>query len=111
MTACILLIGIGILIIALAIPMYLRKVKRNGFYGFRTSLTRSSDEVWYPSNRYAAITMMIWSVIAIGLGVVSLFFSPLSSAYEMFLHFFPVTILVPGLISVRWTKERFGKGK
>ncbi|MDF1740397.1 MAG: SdpI family protein [Verrucomicrobiales bacterium] len=107
MTACILLIGIGILTIALSVPMYLGKVKRNGFYGFRTPLTLSSDEVWYPSNRYAAITVVIWSVIAIGLGGISLFFRPLSSDYEIFLLLFPVTILVPGLISVRWTKKRF----
>jgi len=111
MTACILLIGIGILTIALSVPMFLRKVKRNGIYGFRTPLTLSSDEVWYPSNRYAAITMMIWSAVAIGLGGVSLFFRPLSSVYEMFLLFFPVTILLPCLIAVRWAKERFGKGQ
>jgi|TARA_B110000305_G_C19388998_1_gene613803 uncharacterized membrane protein len=108
MTACILLIGIGILIVALSVPMYLGKVKRNGIYGFRTPLTLSSDEVWYPSNRYAAVTMMIWSVVATALGVVSFVFHPLSSAYEMFLLFFPVTILVPCLIAVRWSKERFG---
>jgi hypothetical protein len=36
---------VPILLIALAIPLILQKIPRNGFYGFRTPYTLSSDDV------------------------------------------------------------------
>jgi uncharacterized membrane protein len=54
--------GVGLLIIGIAIPLVLGKIKRNNFYGFRTPRTLSSDDVWYPANRIAAKNMIVASV-------------------------------------------------
>ena len=36
----------------MAIPLILRKIPRNGAYGFRTPKTLSNDELWYKANAY-----------------------------------------------------------
>lgn len=52
-------LGIGILIIALAIPMILEKVKPNPIYGFRTKKTLSDEKIWYPANKYSGKAMIL----------------------------------------------------
>ena len=54
--------GVGLLIIGLAIPLMLGKIKRNQWYGFRTPKTLSSDNIWYPANRTAAINLIVASI-------------------------------------------------
>ena len=66
-------IGISILLIGLSIPMYLGKIKRNNWYGFRTTKTLSSDEIWYPANRESAFYFMIAGVFTF-IGGVAIFF-------------------------------------
>lgn len=50
--------SVALLIIGLAIPLYLGKIERNGFYGFRTNKTLSSDEIWYAANRNSAVNFI-----------------------------------------------------
>jgi uncharacterized membrane protein len=45
----------------LAVPLALGMVPPNALYGFRTSKTRSSPDIWYPANRFAG-----WLMIAAG---------------------------------------------
>jgi uncharacterized membrane protein len=56
--------------IALAIPMILQKIPRNGLYGFRTAYTLSSDEVWYRANRISGIALLVAGVVWLILGLV-----------------------------------------
>ncbi|MBN1954563.1 MAG: SdpI family protein [Anaerolineae bacterium] len=59
--------GIGILMIVLAIPMALQKVKPNFWYGFRTRKTLSDESVWYAANQYAGKALLLaGSVIVVG---------------------------------------------
>ena len=62
--------AIALLIVCLAIPLAMGKIKRNPWYGFRTPRTLSSDEIWYSANRSAAVNMivagiLIWVVAAL----------------------------------------------
>lgn len=66
--------GVALLIIGLAIPLYLGKIKRNNFYGFRTTKTLSNDEIWYAANRDSARNFM-WAGSIILLTALILFFS------------------------------------
>lgn len=50
--------AVGLLLVGLAIPLALEKVARNRWYGFRTPKTLSSDAIWYPANRAAAINFI-----------------------------------------------------
>jgi uncharacterized membrane protein len=46
----------------LGVPLYLRKIPLNGWYGFRTPDTLANPELWYKVNRYAGREMMIYGV-------------------------------------------------
>lgn len=45
-------LGVGILFMAIAIPLIQARVPRNVWYGFRTPKTLSSDSIWYAANAY-----------------------------------------------------------
>lgn len=57
----ILFVCIGLLMVALAIPLILGRVPPNTWYGFRIRLTLDDPRIWYPANRYAA-----WLLLAVG---------------------------------------------
>ena len=61
---------VPVLLIVLAIPLILQKIPRNGFYGFRTPYTLSSDDVWYRANQIAGITLLVTGVFWLGLSIV-----------------------------------------
>ena len=44
-------VGVALLMIALSLPLIYEKVPPNGWYGFRTSKTVSSDSMWYRANK------------------------------------------------------------
>ena len=52
-----------LLLVALAIPLILDMIPRNGFYGYRTPRTLASDEVWYPANRYAGKALVVAGLV------------------------------------------------
>lgn len=65
MTKLTILFILPFLIVALSIPLILGKVAPNGAYGFRTTKTLSSPDVWYPANRAAGWFMVGAGVISI----------------------------------------------
>lgn len=46
------------------VPMALRIVAPNGFYGVRTSMTYSNPEVWYDVNQDVGTAMIVSSIVA-----------------------------------------------
>ena len=46
-------VATGLLLIGLSIPLMLRRVKPNWWYGFRVRKTLSDEQIWYESNAYA----------------------------------------------------------
>ena len=55
----------GLLIIGLAVPLILRKVPPNIWYGFRLPSTVNNPEIWYPANEYSA-----WRILWMGVSVI-----------------------------------------
>jgi uncharacterized membrane protein len=53
----------GIAMIAVSIPLLMRSVKPNHWYGFRTSKTLSSEPVWYKANAFAGALMLSFGII------------------------------------------------
>lgn len=51
------------LIALLSIPLVFGWIPRQFIYGVRTTKTLSSDEIWYPANRFAGIVLLISSGI------------------------------------------------
>jgi uncharacterized membrane protein len=54
-----------LLIIGLATPMALGKVRPNQVYGFRTPKTMSSEAIWYQANRLAGINLVVAGAVAL----------------------------------------------
>jgi uncharacterized membrane protein len=46
-----------------SLPLVLRKVPRNAFYGYRTRATLGSDFVWYEANAYFGRRFLIASAV------------------------------------------------
>src|SRR5687767_95634 len=58
------------LLIILSIPMIFEMIPRNGFYGFRTPYTLSSDQVWYRANRISGLALLAAGLFWLALGIV-----------------------------------------
>ncbi len=58
-----LFVGSGLLLVGLSIPLLLRRVKPNWWYGFRTPKTFSDERIWYESNAYAAKWLLMAGAI------------------------------------------------
>jgi uncharacterized membrane protein len=55
-----LIIGIGLLLIGLAIPLVSKKIPPNRWYGFRTPETLNNEELWYKANRYLGRDLIVY---------------------------------------------------
>lgn len=94
------------LIIALAVPLALRKVPPNPLYGARFRASMASADAWYAINRYAGVRMIAWACPMLALGVALLVAAPpLTPAIATTLGFAPLAFV---LIPVAQT-FRFGK--
>jgi hypothetical protein len=62
----------GLLFVGLAIPLLLRKVPPNHWYGFRTRLTLSDPQIWYPVNAWGARWLLGIGVLTLVAGLGSL---------------------------------------
>jgi uncharacterized membrane protein len=60
-----------LLTVSLSVPLILRKVPPNPFYGLRTKATFSSHCVWYAANRIAGIWLAIAGIVWLGAGLLS----------------------------------------
>ena len=54
-------IGTGLLFIALSIPLMLRRIPMNIWYGYRFKKAFMSNELWYNTNAYGGKQMIQWS--------------------------------------------------
>lgn len=100
------LVGAG-----LSIPLLLDKIPRNPLYGFRTKRTLSSDEIWYPANRFAAKGMFVWGLFNILVGLASFAFHPLTERQQMLLVLSPASIIVFCFVAMWWVRKHFPVSK
>lgn len=63
------LIGIGVLLIAIGVPLLLGKIGRNKIYGYRIPRTLSDDRIWYPVNALTGLWMIWAGLLAAVIGV------------------------------------------
>lgn len=66
-------IGVGLLFIAISIPLVLRMIPMNGLYGFRIPKAFISAELWYDINAYGGKQMILWSFIMIAVSIAGIF--------------------------------------
>jgi hypothetical protein len=61
--------AIATLFVALALPLALRKVRMNIWYGLRIPQAYLSNESWYDINEYGGKQMLLWSLPAVVAGI------------------------------------------
>ena|SRR5512133_3020037 len=64
----------GVVIIALAIPLWLRRVKPNLFYGVRFESTLADERVWYEINARGGRHLVVIGVFYLAMIFVAIFF-------------------------------------
>ena len=57
--------GGGLLLGLLSLPLMMRKIKPNPYYGFRVSATLENPEIWYTVNQYFAKRQLVAALIEI----------------------------------------------
>jgi uncharacterized membrane protein len=64
-TAALLFSGVGVLFIALGIPLFRGRVRPNAWYGCRTTKTLSDEKIWYAVNRVTGRDMIAAGIAAL----------------------------------------------
>jgi len=107
MTLATLFTFVGLLILALSIPLMRRKVPMNAFYGVRIPGSFDSEERWYDINEYGGRQLARWSLFVVAFGIVG-FFLPASalSVYPwVVLPLVLASVLVPVIRVVVWARR------
>ena len=53
----------GILLTVISLPLIVRKIKPNPFYGFRIQQTLDDPEIWYATNQYFAKRLLVVGLV------------------------------------------------
>ena len=66
---------LALIIAVVAVPLILRKIPPNGFYGFRTAKTMSDTTIWYDANCFAGKAMVVAAIVMVSLAYMLLVLS------------------------------------
>jgi hypothetical protein len=97
---------VGLIMIALFIPLKKGLVKMNIAYGVRIKKSFESEENWYTINKYGAKRFMFWSIPLILVGLFT-FFIPLNENEILILLFAcaPLIVLIPTIETLLYAKK------
>jgi len=97
---------VGILIIAVSIPLLKNKIRMNCWYGMRFRKSFKSNENWYKINSYGAKRMILWSLVIIIIGLLT-FFLPVDSRRSLrpVIGCAPLILIIPAIESWLFAKK------
>ncbi len=95
--------GIALLIFLICLPLYLRKIRKNYFYGFRIPKAFESDGNWYKINRFGAGAMMWWAIAVAVWGILAYFIPPRDA--QLFTTIGLVSAFIPILITIIYARQ------
>ena len=95
----------GLFVAGLAIPMILRKVPPNPWYGFRLPKTRRNPDIWYTANEYAGKLMVIAGAVITLASVVLGMLRMSDIAYlALMSQVTVISLLIMGIVSLIYLK-------
>jgi len=99
--------GIGVASIAVSVPLVLRWIPMNRWYGIRTRKAFVSEENWYEINAYGGKAFFVFGLLLVAVAWFGrdLAPDPRSSLAPLFM-FLPLAALVPVLIAIRGFSRR-----
>lgn len=90
----------GLLVVALCIPLVLRRVAMNSLYGIRLAKAFESDANWYEINAFGGRVMAIAGAAIALLGIAEMAWQPTSTMALVLISFAPVPIVLLGLVPI-----------
>ena len=96
------ILACALVLAMIAIPLILRKIPRNGTYGFRTAKTLSSDEIWYDVNAYFGRAFLIANVTTVVLMILLYQFQQ-DLPLDYFMKLSIATLVAPSILAVIMT--------
>jgi hypothetical protein len=100
------LLGCGLMLFLMAIPLLRGSVGRNNYYSFRYARAYASDDAWRRINRYGARQRMIWSLPIIAAGLRAFW---LSLDEQPFLLYPPLVVILICILIVTIRSYRFAR--
>jgi uncharacterized membrane protein len=104
------ILGVSLVLVALAVPLALRLVPRNAVYGFRTRATMANDELWLSANAYFGQRLIVGTVVGCALVIVTYFVFPLPP--EVIVPISVLCLALPSLVvtlaTVRFLRRQRG---
>lgn len=91
---------VGLLLIALAIPLILRRIGMNSWYGVRVQKAFQSEANWYAINHMGGRWLAAAGVVVFLVGVFVVLRPPTSDAMVVLLSLAPVLVVLLTLIPV-----------
>ncbi|HSC86965.1 MAG TPA: SdpI family protein [Polyangiaceae bacterium] len=63
---------VGLLLVALGLPLYRGKVKQNAWYGVRLPLTLDNERAWFELNRRGGMGLVVLGAVVLAVALVLL---------------------------------------
>ena len=99
-------IGVGLLIAALSLPLVLRKVPMNHFYGVRFRASFASEQNWYSINESGGKALLVSSVPILLCGLYGIIFQPAADSIYLWLDFAVTMLSLFGAVAFSAWKAR-----
>lgn len=78
----------------MALPLRRGNVQRNEVFGFRLQVAMESDEAWDRYNRIFGRYLLIWSIVVGALGLICLWWPPLTGLWVWFFALAPCLVVL-----------------
>jgi len=102
---------IGFLFASLSLPLWLRLVPPNAFYGVRLPSTMASEKRWYDVNAYFGKQLFIWSLAVVGAGIAGFYQLPRhQDAYPWAALTLTLVSVAASVISTLWWMRQHPAG-
>lgn len=99
--------GIGLLTTALAIPLVLRKIPMNRYYGIRIPKAFKSDENWYDINAYGGKIFLVYGLLLTVFGLTAQGLAPSPTSIWMAVFIVgPLLVIFPLLTLINAYAKR-----
>ena len=96
-------LGLAAVLVAIAVPLALRKVPRNVVYGYRTRATLADDKIWYAANAHFGRGLIVASLAGAIAALAIYLLRPFSG--DVFLHVSVLVMVAPTLVATIATQR------
>lgn len=104
-TATLIFFTVGVVFIALGIPLFQERVPPNAWYGCRTEKSLSDRKIWYAVNRVTGQDMIIGGILVIISSLATLIFGRKANPnYATTIPLFVLVLSTAGTLPKHWSR-------